>query len=236
MHQQPETMGLGALTHESTQGWLPVGGSTTDWGWYVGDPDLGFGDKQVGGWIYNTLPYIEQQAFHDQGMGQSSAQKRVIWTKAVTVPIAALFCPSRRPAVAGGLGIYATGTVYWQNIDRPTALTHNDYAANTGGGTWDDQFATPPKPFTGVVYHNGIVKMADIKDGTTNTYLFGEKYLNPDAYANGMDGGDDNCAYCGFDPDIQRWSNHILSAAPGHAGRRVGETTISPSAAPMPAD
>lgn len=198
--------GLGALNHEATHSWLPVGGSTLAWGWSIGDPDLGFGEQQIGGWIYNTLPYIEQQAFHDQGMGTTPSVKRSIWTKAVTQPIGALFCPSRREAKAGGLGLYATGTSHWVNIDRPTTIVHNDYAANTGGELWEEYLnGVPP---TGVVYRNGIVRMADIEDGTTNTYLFGEKYLNPDAYEDGMNGGDDNCAYGGFDPDIQRWSNH----------------------------
>ena len=172
---------LGALNHESAQGSLPTSGVS---GWHVGDPDLGFGLKQVGGWMYNTLPYIEQQTFHDQGMGQPSFQKKAIWTKAVAVPLAALFCPSRRAPTAGGLGLYATGTVYWQNISRPTAIVHNDYAANTGGCTWQDfldwsQNIPGSKPGNGVVVRNTLVKMADIKDGTSNTYLFGEKYLTP---------------------------------------------------------
>jgi prepilin-type N-terminal cleavage/methylation domain-containing protein/prepilin-type processing-associated H-X9-DG protein len=199
---------LGAMNHEAAQGWFPAGGGQ-NWGWSVGDPDLGFGTNQVGGWMYNTLPYIEQQDFHDQGMGKAPLVKKNIWTTAVTVAMPVIFCPSRRPAVAGGLGAYATGTVYWQNISRPKAVCHNDYAANTGGGTWSDQFANPVVPPTGIVFKQSTVKMNEIKDGTSNTYLFGEKYLNPDAYADGMDGGDDNCAYCGFDPDIGRYSNHI---------------------------
>jgi prepilin-type processing-associated H-X9-DG protein len=145
-------------------------------------------------------------------MGLLPYQKKAVWTEAVTIPISAVFCPSRRPAEAGGLGMYATGTIYWQNINRPTALVHNDYAANTGGGTWNDMFLSPPVPANGVVLKQRIVRMGDIKDGTSNTYLCGEKYLNPDAYADGMDGGDDNCAYCGFDPDINRYTNHVYPA------------------------
>ena len=195
---------LGALNHESAFTWLSSGGFSTNWGWVIGDPDHGFGEEQLGGWIYNTLPFAEQQGFHDQGLGQSDAEKRKIWTEAVTKPISSLYCPSRRAPVAGGLGAYAT-TSYWKNINPPTALARNDYAACTGDSTWEEFLNGTPS--TGAVYRQGIVKMSDIIDGSSNTFLFGEKYLNPDAYTDGNDGGDDNSAYAGFDPDIQRWAN-----------------------------
>ena len=225
-------LGLGALNHESTFGFLPSGGFSASWGWYAGDPDLGFAKGQVGGWIYNSLPYIEQQAFHDQGIGLDPTQKRAVWTKAVATPIAALYCPTRRQPLAGGLGPYATGTVYWKNIDRPNALAHNDYAACTGSETWENFLnwlgglsgSTAP---SGTVYRTGIVKMADITDGTSNTYFCGEKYINPDAYDDGNDGGDDNCAYCGFDPDLARWSNALYAPLQDTAGIGSGNYMFS---------
>ena len=41
----------------------------------AGDPDRGFTRRQCGGWVYNVLPYIEQQALHDLGMGMSPTDK-----------------------------------------------------------------------------------------------------------------------------------------------------------------
>src|SRR5271165_3556364 len=52
-------LGLGVLQHVDTCGRFPSDG----WGWgWVGDPDHGNRMGQPGGWIYNTLPFIEQQA------------------------------------------------------------------------------------------------------------------------------------------------------------------------------
>jgi len=202
-------LSLGALLHEQQHGWFPTGGWS---GWYVGDPDLGFDAGQPGGFFYNILPYIEQQALHDQGLGMSTAKKRRLWSELVSTPLPVMFCPSRRPPHAGGLGGYSTVN-HWRNIEMPSALAHHDYAAN-GGGTYPQFSWNPDEEHNGICYFQSKVTMANVEDGASNTYLCGEKYMDPDAYFNGWDGGDDNCVYSGWDQDNCRWTN----ANPGLPG------------------
>ena len=59
-------LALGCLNHDSATGRFPCGG----WGFsWTGDADRGNDWRQPGGWIYNILPYIEQQPLHDMGAG-----------------------------------------------------------------------------------------------------------------------------------------------------------------------
>ena len=55
---------------------------------------------------------------------------------------------------------------------------------------------------TGVCYTCSMIKAADITDGTSDTYLAGEKYLDPDAYMTGSDNCDNEAALVGHDDDI----------------------------------
>ena len=67
-------------------------------------------------------------------------------------------------------------------------------------------FAAIAKVSTGIVYCGSLIKMADVTDGTSNTYLVGEKYLNPDYYMTHEDGGDNEFAMMGDDIDICRYT------------------------------
>ena len=210
-------LALGCLTHESAHGWYPTDGS---YGSYVGDPDAGFSAYvsgpdasgkfvgQPGGWMYNVLPYIEQQAFHDLGAGKPLAEKKTIWTQAITTPMAAFFCPSRRQPVSMTFGTYWQSTTYpWANINYSSKQLYarNDYAVNSGDTLVDNGNSTS---IDGVSYRQSMVRIADVTDGTTCTYLMGEKWMNPDEYASsGNYGGDDACAYAGHDWGIARWTN-----------------------------
>jgi hypothetical protein len=60
----------------------------------------------------------------------------------------------------------------------------------------DDLFCQPPP--------SPKIKLGDITDGTANTYLLGEKNIDPDWYWNGEDPGDSRAALVGDCEDVSR--------------------------------
>jgi prepilin-type N-terminal cleavage/methylation domain-containing protein/prepilin-type processing-associated H-X9-DG protein len=115
----------------------------------------------------------------------------------------------------------------------PTLLARTDYACNIGYavdpvkgtpinlGNADEIGAGPPdlksgddpkfwatgdyaRKFCGVLYERSQTRITDISNGTSNTYLIGEKYLNPKDYTTGQDPADNEVMYIGTDNDIER--------------------------------
>jgi prepilin-type N-terminal cleavage/methylation domain-containing protein/prepilin-type processing-associated H-X9-DG protein len=218
-------VGLGCLLHEETHGHFPSCG----WGYrWVGDADRGAGTRQPGGWIYNILPYLEQQALYllpaDGDPSQLTAAQMAGAATMSQQPIALLNCPSRRRAIAYPYPLVSGYRPV--NASSTSTVVLSDYAANAGDsmvssfagpGTLaqgdDPAFVwtwSPSLPFdqsTGVVYLRSQIQNADIRDGTSNTYLAGEKYIRPDDYYTGADPGDDATMYQGFGGDVLRWTH-----------------------------
>jgi prepilin-type N-terminal cleavage/methylation domain-containing protein len=210
-------LGLACLNHQSVHGHFPTGG----WGWrWAGDPDRGFGKQQPGGWHYNILPFIEQENLYQMGRGGN----RAAGAQRAATPVALFHCPSRRRAIQYP---YVHGSP-WFNIDRPPAVGRSDYACNGGDGNTavnpqpsslsegdsltDEQWAatypgTAPDPnVTGVIYRRSEITPAHIRDGTSNTYLLGERYLDPDRYLDGIGCDNDQGWDIGHDYDVTRWT------------------------------
>ena len=220
-------LGLGCLCHEMTQTHFPTGG----WGFYwSGLPNRGFGVDQPGGWIYNVLPYVEQVNLHDLGAGGSPAQIRNCNARRLGTPLPLLHCPSRRQAILYPVGLYCAAP---HECDPVTLVARNDYAINGGsipfGHSYGPDRLDSAKTYAWPDYHgtNGLsyacsqITVADITDGLSNTYLTGEKYLDPNQYNTGLDPGDNENAYSGDDQDLIRWGYHgnaPIQDCPGYIG------------------
>ncbi len=85
---------------------------------------------------------------------------------------------------------------------------------------------------TGVICSYGVFRLRDIKDGTSCTYLAGEKYVCPDAYFNGDDSGTDECWDEGCDDDVNRITSWQASYGPS-MGTGADGTGTGPYWPPM---
>jgi prepilin-type N-terminal cleavage/methylation domain-containing protein len=215
-------IGLACLNHENAHGIFPSNG----WGWgWVGDPDQGVGRRQPGGWIYHILPYLEQEALYNIGRGKTFAEKRVLNRTMVSTPLTVMTCPSRRRAAAWPVQSYYD--LNWVNVDSVASLqiARSDYAVNAGVATWVDHSKGPSdlagganwptKDANGIAHQGSEITMADVKDGSSNTFLAGEKYINADQYNTGGDGGDNESLYSGNDNDTARVA-YYDPASPGN--------------------
>jgi prepilin-type N-terminal cleavage/methylation domain-containing protein/prepilin-type processing-associated H-X9-DG protein len=150
-------LALGCLTHESATKRLPTNG----WGFaWSGDADQGTDWRQPGGWIYNVLPYIEQQALHDLGTGQqpwNSPAKEAANMERLCTPLSVLYCPTRRATLvypwnrASGNACAGQPIV---NAGMPTAVGRSDYAINGG-----DFYTNPGDPGQPIAGYSGATSL-----------------------------------------------------------------------------
>jgi hypothetical protein len=221
---------LGALNHEDTHGFYPSGG----WGYrWTGDPDMGYGARQPGGWAYSLLEFIEAgnvrrigQGLPGTGPGGEKYQQLGV-LRATVIPM--MHCPSRRTPKGYPAVEESNNAAYAQ------AFAKTDYAGNGGSvyivgtgprGTgclasypdcaWDGASEQALSDgFDGIITYRSETTVAQVSDGTSKTMLNAEKYLNPNKYETGDDDADNNSLYQGNDIDITRWTPRFDPAVPG---------------------
>lgn len=220
-------LALACLAHEQARGFLPTGGWGGAW---TGDPDRGYAEKQPGGWAFNILAHVEQERLRMLGAGLTDAAAKA--DQAVirlTTPVSLFTCPSRRSAVlwplAATKAALSLTAVPSTQSRRLAAVVRGDYAASMGGGdlpnryrsggsfspagyadlmddaAWIKSFGPPPD---GVIFRRSRIRLKDVVDGLSGTYLLGEKYVDPGQLATGTSDDDDQCLYSGHDRDVLR--------------------------------
>lgn len=222
-------LGLAAMNFESALRRFPSGG----WGYqWQGFADANSPAGQPGSWTFSLLPFVEQASLHNLGSLSSSASQREQDLRLrVTLPVPTYNCPSRR---GGETFRFDSSCPSCSQPIGMTSLLHGsvrcDYAVNAGDGAPDmtqldswplnfwgpatvaeantlsrtGEWPKPPSDWSGISWLARAVKLAELTDGTSHVFLFGEKYVMRDAYSSGTDWGDNEPLYGGFNNDNHR--------------------------------
>jgi len=192
--------------HVTAHGHYPTGG----WRWFwVGDPDRGYGQDQPGGWVYNILPFIEQENLREIGSGlpysshvvlgvdgiSNPASKDAALATLLALPLPILHCPSRRPTRRYPVRDDFNALCINAAAPDPATVAKTDYAVCAGDPEEVDIERTPKsladsfgyswdsmEHMTGIVFQRSMVRPADVTDGTSYTYCIGEKFQSFQTY------------------------------------------------------
>jgi prepilin-type N-terminal cleavage/methylation domain-containing protein/prepilin-type processing-associated H-X9-DG protein len=205
-------IGIACHMHNDSLGFLPHCGSTwADPPTYTAVGQAATGPAQRAGWLFQILPYIEQNAVFS-GSGQASVANAQI--QAISTPIKTYFCPTRgAPRVFSGGSWYGPGGTYGH--------AQTDYAGSSVDSVGAIVFMNaPPNPSPTV-----SIPQISAADGTSQTFLAGEKRLNIAAIGGFQ--GDDNEGYTsGWDHDTMRQTNNppLPDTRSGDGGQRFGSS------------
>lgn len=134
-------------------------------------------------------------------------------------PLGITTCPTRRDSRA-----YPKpwdGTYIARNASRNSAKNNvagrSDYAINCGD-TSNNEFGSGPaslaaadsynwrstRLLTGISFQRSSIRLSNIPDGSSKTYLIGEKYLTPRHYSTGLTSADNETWCTGYNNDLFR--------------------------------
>ncbi len=253
---QIKQLGLGCLLHVDTHGFLPSGGWDYDWS-ADPDRGYGENQPGGWPYSILTYIEQQQLRDLGKGQTGSPGTWRNFSEQLHTTPVGVFICPSRRQVKAyPGFWITVREQAWLANLSQQQGVVKGDYAANSGTSRYaDGETYTVPSSYQaadtnptfknanicndpsktrdfnrcqrGVMHIRSEIKLAKITDGTTNTYLLGEKFMDVAAYeataadSSLRDFGDNQSLYVGFD-----WDNHRLAFGPQSS---FGDDVYQPS-------
>ncbi len=152
-------IGLAMHLHHEQQDLFPIGHFWPESG-------VGSRDGAEATWVTYILPYLEQSALYEQidwnlSFGHASYSPTYANKVVTNQTLALLLCPSgpRNP-------------LPWND-----AYARGSYVANNGIGPMEESDlddSPPARQVTGVFFLNSTIRVADIRDGTTNTAMVSE--------------------------------------------------------------
>jgi prepilin-type N-terminal cleavage/methylation domain-containing protein len=219
-------IGIAALNYETTHQRFPAGGWSVLW---TGDPNAGTGSRQPGGWIYQTLPFMEFATVADLGLGLTGDALVSALTQQAQSAIPIFNCSSRRTAQP-----YPAVELRPWNYKPLDLAAKTDYAANAGTDpgaraamgpimkvpfvtsdcrgsypncVWMNEQWWIDKNWNGIVGDHSGVLLTEITDGTSRTMLAGEKWVYTLYYDLGS-----------IDADFDNNTNQMAADNPGDNG------------------
>lgn len=227
-------MGLAVANYEMQNRVYPASG----WVYvFSGDADMGVGKKQPGSWAFAILPFLEQNQLYVMTSNNNiNEPHRAGIRKVNQTPLPVFNCPSRRPSqtydgysplwngegdenhnIAKGDYGACCGTLIDEDlgINITTSDIHRGYPNSYADAINYMNNKTWPAPkANGVIFAWSEVSQGMVTDGTTNTFLIGEKYVRPEWYEKAGDLADNNGVFIGFDADNNRATGKDSSLAP----------------------
>jgi prepilin-type N-terminal cleavage/methylation domain-containing protein/prepilin-type processing-associated H-X9-DG protein len=221
-------LALALLNFHDNNSCFPNGGWGHEW---VGDPDRGSGTRQPGGWIYSILPQVGEAALHDLGSNSIGSEASIGYSTRLQTPVALFTCPTRRPCATWGISDKYPYVRSPKPFGAVSVVARADFAIN-GGASNVYGFAGPASlqqgddpqfwahsqvatDFDGISHLHISIGLKSIEDGSSKTYLAGEKYIEFTEYQNGESIGDNESMYAGYCTDLNRFAGSLESVKIG---------------------
>jgi prepilin-type N-terminal cleavage/methylation domain-containing protein len=215
-------IGAALLTYHDVRKSFPHGG----WGHvWVGTAERGVGKGQPGGWIYSLLPFVEEQDLQQLGVGQLGADAVDSLSRRLRTPICLFNCSTRRPCRIWPISDKYPHVRTPKPYGAVAEVARSDYAINGGSSALishggpsdfnqgDDALywhtAVSDRRVSGVSHVRFAVSLKRVLDGSSKTYLVGEKYIEFFAYDSGESLGDSKSLYAGYCTDLNRFAGAI---------------------------
>ncbi len=175
-------LGLAMHNHHDTKGAFPPGFESSNPGTPNNSSWCRSGGLQGPPWTVFVLPFAEQENLHDQFdltvPFQAASNQMAAPNDALLVPLSMYRCPSdarQDPLLSSYFGVSGGGSA--------------PDCGNTGCSAANERASY----VTGVLYAGSEIRMADVTDGTSHVFMFGETRYGNAAW--GASAKQDGCSY-----------------------------------------